>query len=158
MRNNHKTDKRSVSANKKVQNNKEQTNKNENPEAIKEFQRGVDFINSLVHEYLLKREYNKTLEVFQEELNSKLKNKLYYSTKVSDIINESVLEGYFNSGKKAEFFRIWNRLIPTHIKQREPTLEKLDFFLQIYFAVYPILPNVVVDKKVNFYINIKIYI
>lgn len=152
-------DKRSVSANKKFekQNIKEDKNNNNNNivqvkkdnDGYKEFQKGVDFITTLVHEYLIKRDYIKTLDCFQDEITTKLKNKLYYATKANDLVLDSTLESLFNTGKKAEFFKLYNRLIPSHIKQRETALEKLEFFLQIYFAVFPILPTIIQDKKVK---------
>jgi hypothetical protein len=140
--------KRSQSQNKlKAAEKETNINKEMSGEQLKEFQRGSDFINSLLHEYLLKRDYLKTLDVFQEEVNVKIRNKAYYSPKFADVINESTIEAFFNQGKKIEFFKIWNRLIPSHIKAKEIILEKLEFFLQIYFAVYPLLPSVVADKR-----------
>jgi len=117
------------------------------PEQMKEFQRGSDFINSLIHEYLLKRDYLKSLDIFQEEISTKIKSRVYYSARFPDVINESTIETFFNQGKKLEFFRLWNRLIPCHIKAKELSIEKLEFFLHIYFSVYPLLPSVIGDKK-----------
>jgi hypothetical protein len=119
------------------------------PELTKELQKGSDFINSLIHEYLLRKEYTQSLDTFQEEINEKIKNKKYQNVKFSEANLESLLESHFSAGKKAEFFQIWNRMIPSHIKLRESNVEKVEFFLQIYFAIYPILPNLV-DKKVKY--------
>lgn len=160
-----KNEKRSTSNNKNANNQIKQekekdhissTNTNQLPkeaiqlnniDALKEFQKGSDFINSLIHEYLIKRDYVKTLDTFQDEINSKIKIKQYYTTRFSETANETMLDGYFINGKKTEFFKLWNRIIPTHLKHKEIILDKLEFFLQIYFAVYPLLPSVVGDKK-----------
>ena len=61
---------------------------------------------------------------------------------------ENILFQLLNGGKKNEFFKLWNRLIPNHIKLREDQFQKFEFFVQIYFAVYPLLPNIIGDIKV----------
>jgi len=44
----------------------ESVNKNKKIEISgKDFLKGTDFINSVIHEYLLKKEYYKTLDTFQ---------------------------------------------------------------------------------------------
>ena len=45
---------------------------------IKEMNKSTDMITSLIHEYLLKREYYKTLDLYQEEISQKIKQKTYY--------------------------------------------------------------------------------
>ena len=122
----------------------------ENQEIMKEFHRGSDFINSLLHEYLLKRNYLATLDTFQDEISTKIKSKLYTSTKFLQNSFQSILESNFFSGKKSEFFKLWNRKIPSHLKSKEISLEKLEFFLQIYFAVFPILGDKKNLKEQNF--------
>jgi hypothetical protein len=107
--------KRSTSANKLNNNNRKEFSSaqniqqqyfTENPDILKEFQRGSDFINSLIHEYLLKRNYLQTLDTFQDEINQKLKAKQYSSTKFTQNSNQGQLEGFFLSGKKSEFFKL----------------------------------------------------
>ena len=112
-------------------NNQQQLNQNE---IIKE----TDMISSLIHEYLYKKEYNKTLDTFQNELSEKIKSEKYYSMSFKEI-NDSILINSFNTGNKIEFFQQWNRMIPNHMKLNEPAINRLDFFLEIYFAIYPIL-------------------
>ncbi len=95
-------------------------------------------ISSLIHEYLLKKDYPNTLDAFQAELNTKIKSKEYYKAGF-DVINEVKILRVFSSGDKKEFFKQWNRIIPSHIKNKDPQFSKLEFFLEIYFAIYPIL-------------------
>jgi hypothetical protein len=143
-----KNKEKSLSANAKKK-QKEQID----PELAKELHKGSDFINSLIHEYLLRKDYTQSLDTFQEEINEKIKTKKYQNIKFSETNLESLLESHFSAGKKAEFFLIWNRMIPSHIKLRESNIEKVEFFLQIYFAIYPILPNLVDKKVIYFYIE-----
>jgi hypothetical protein len=141
--------KREKSKPKKNLNNKDNTIE---PELLKEITKSSDFINSMIHEYLLRKDFIKSLDTFQDEIGDKIKQKKYPSAKFSDNNFENILDNYFTVGKKNEFFKIWNRVIPSHIKLRDSSLEKVEFFLQIYFAIFPLLPHVV-DKKVKVYLN-----
>ena len=106
----------------------------------------IDMISTLIHEYLYKKEYNKTLDSFQEELGEKIKTGKFYSTSYKDISDTSLIK-FFESGNKIEFFKQWKRLIPNHMKLIEPTLCKLDFYLEIYFALFPIMGNKPLNQK-----------
>ena len=106
----------------------------------------IDMISTLIHEYLYKKEYNKTLDSFQEELGEKIKSGKFYSVSYKDISDSSLIK-YFESGNKVEFFKQWKRLIPNHMKLIEPTLCKLDFYLEIYFALFPIMGNKIISQK-----------
>ena len=114
-------------------------------ELIKDVHKSTDIISSLIHEYLLKRDYTKTLDSFQEELITKIKQKNYYKIAFSNI-TESNLVKFFSLGKKNEFFKSWKRIIPNHIRLREPPLQKLEFYIQVYFAIYPLLYR---DSEIN---------
>ena len=110
----------------------------------KELNKSTDMISSLIHEYLLKKDYNKTLDSFQEEVTQKIKTNLYYKPYFQEINETSVLKS-FTLGNKIEFFKQWNRLIPSHIKLKETAYSKLEFFIEIYFAIFPLLG----DKKMT---------
>lgn len=104
----------------------------------KELSKSTDMISSLIHEYLLKKDYNKTLDSFQEEVTQKIKTKIYYKPYFQEINETNVLKS-FSIGNKIEFFKQWNRLIPSHIKLKESAYSKLEFFIEIYFAIFPLL-------------------
>ena len=112
----------------------------------KNFNKNTDIISTLIHEYLYKNDYTKTLDSYQEELGEKIKSGKYYSSSYKDISDTSLLK-YFESGNKIEFFKQWKRLIPNHMKLIEPTLCKLDFYLEIYFALFPIMGNKQISQK-----------
>ena len=124
----------------------------ESNELIKDVHKSTDIISSLIHEYLLKRDYQKTLDAFQEELITKIKQKNYYKIAFSNITETNLLK-FFNFGRKAEFFKSWKRLIPNHIRLREPPLQKLEFYIQVYFAIYPLLYR---DGEINSNKTIKV--
>ena len=112
---------------------------------LKDVHKSTDIISSLIHEYLLKRDYTKALDSFQEELSNKIRQKNYYKIAFSNI-KESNLLKFFGLGKKNEFFKSWKRIIPNHIRLREPPLQKLEFYIHIYFAIYPLLYR---DSEIN---------
>ena len=112
---------------------------------IKEMNKSTDMITSLIHEYLLKREYYKTLDLYQEEISQKIKQKTYYKAAFLDITESNLLKT-FSLGRKNDFFKIWNRIIPNHIRLREPPIQKIEFYIQIYFAIYPSLYK---DSRIN---------
>ena len=43
----------------------------------------------------------------------------------------------FNAGKRENFFTLWNRHLPIMLRQEDLICQKLEFYLQIYFSVYP---------------------
>ena len=51
----------------------------------------IDMISTLIHEYLYKKEYNKTLDSFQEELAEKIKAGKFYSSTYKDISDTSLI-------------------------------------------------------------------
>ena len=112
---------------------------------IKEMNKSTDMISSLIHEYLLKKEYYKTLDSFQEEISQKIRQKTYYKGSFLDITESNLLKT-FSLGRKIDFFKIWNRIIPNHIRLREPPIQKIEFYIQVYFAIYPSLYK---DSKIN---------
>ena len=121
-------------------------NKTNNNNIPKNFNKNTDIISTLIHEYLYKNEYINTLDSYQEELGEKIKSGKYYSTSYKEISDTSLLK-HFESGNKIEFFKQWKRLIPNHMKLIEPTLCKLDFYLEIYFALFPIMGNKQINQK-----------
>ena len=43
----------------------------------------------------------------------------------------------FNTGKREAFFNLWMRSVPLNVRQNDLISLKLEFYLRIYFAVYP---------------------
>ena len=43
----------------------------------------------------------------------------------------------FNTGKREAFFNLWVRSVPLNVRQNDLICLKLEFYLRIYFAVYP---------------------
>ena len=86
----------------------------ESNELVKDVHKSTDIISSLIHEYLLKRDYLKTLDSFQEELVTKIRQKNYYKIVFSNITETNLLK-FFNYGRNNEFFKFRKRLIPNQM-------------------------------------------
>jgi LisH domain-containing protein ARMC9 len=50
------------------------------------------------------------------------------------------LSSSFDNGQKAEFFVVWDKLVPQKIKDTNYDCKKLEFNLHIYFVVYVMHP------------------
>ena len=46
------------------------------------------------------------------------------------------------SGDYDGFFKLWEKNIPEPIRASDPTAKRLEFYLNIYFAVQPIHPSI----------------
>jgi len=110
-----------------------------NEKLKKEINKTTDLISSLIHEYLYKKDYTRTLDTFQEELAEIIKTRKFYTIPLTQSFNSTNLISYFKSGDKDNFINHWNRLIPNNLLLTEQALYKLNFNIQIYFAIYPIL-------------------
>ena len=111
---------------------------------IKELNKTTDLISSLIHDYLYKRNYLKTLDIFQQELSEKIRSNKYYSFLYNNKTpyDSSLLLNHFISGNKQQFMDQWKLIIPNNLKLTEPSLFKLDFNIHIYFSIFPLLkPN-----------------
>ena len=99
-----------------------------NEKLKKEINKTTDLISSLIHEYLYKKEYTKTLDVFQKELSEKIKSGKFY-TPPSTVggLGPTTLISFFKSGDKKQFMYHWSRLIPNNLILTESTLFKLNF-------------------------------
>ena len=63
----------------------------------------------------------------------------------------------FNTGKREHFFMLWNRNVPISLRQNDVITQKLEFYLHIYFAVYPSFmaagPAVQIEKDLRRELN-----
>jgi hypothetical protein len=99
-------------------------------------------LDLLVQEYLNYREYKQTLSTFKEEagLNLTSDHRVKDSRKKEKI--QQFLE-IFKDGRKAEFFELWTDLS----SQKEDADVKLEFLLNVYFAILPINDIVICPKE-----------
>ena len=48
---------------------------------------------------------------------------------------------YFERGMFNEFFGMWEKHLPEKIRNSDSVAQKLEFYLNIFFAIYPITHN-----------------
>jgi len=46
----------------------------------------------------------------------------------------------FQLGKREHFFVSWNRFVPLALRQNDLICQKLEFYIRIYFAIFPVHP------------------
>ena len=46
----------------------------------------------------------------------------------------------FDNGSKQEFFQVWDKLVPSSLKESDYDCKKLEFHLHIYFVVFVVHP------------------
>ena len=51
------------------------------------------------------------------------------------------LMAFFEDGDRVNFYRLYDACIPTQYRLTDPDAQKVEFWLQIYFAVFPALPS-----------------
>lgn len=78
-----------------------------------------------------------TVDVMQEEIintRGMQKNMIFdENTGISHMLNS------FDLGKREHFFISWNRFVPLQLRGGDLKCQKLEFYLHIFFAVYPAL-------------------
>ena len=101
----------------------------------------MEGLNNAIHEYLLKNNYLKTLMTFQEELlkNYSLNKSLQMNPTDAVSFEEQMVEA-FENGNRDVFYDKWNSFVPINIRFEDMNCCKLEFYLQIYFLIYPIHP------------------
>ena len=53
----------------------------------------------------------------------------------------------FDLGKREHFFISWNRFVPLQLRAADLKCQKLEFYIHIYFAVYPALPGTGLSER-----------
>ncbi|XP_026067880.1 lisH domain-containing protein ARMC9-like isoform X1 [Carassius auratus] len=97
---------------------------------------------SVINEYLRFAEFEETARVFEKELKGKGKPALRsagHSRRDSKTIStHDDLLSSFNDGDYKVFSELWAKNIPAEIRDFDPVAQKLEFYLQIHFTIYPL--------------------
>lgn len=102
-------------------------------------------LNSIVGEYLDFSGFDRTKTTFEEECSEKKKpvTKLdapALGNEKLHLVQSQMLE-FYHEGKGDLFFKLWNEYLPPNIRDEDSVSQKLEFYLNIYFAIYPIRYN-----------------
>ncbi|XP_061423707.1 lisH domain-containing protein ARMC9 isoform X3 [Lethenteron reissneri] len=98
-------------------------------------------LSSIIREYLNFMEYEETVKALDRECSSKGKAVPKSGGVMKDsnvLLVQGELLSAFDQGERTEFFVLWGENIPGTLCDSDPTAQKLEFYLQIHFAIYPI--------------------
>ncbi|XP_052760262.1 lisH domain-containing protein ARMC9-like isoform X1 [Mya arenaria] len=99
-------------------------------------------LNSIVREYLDFGGFDKTLQNFDKEISGKGKPLSSGDSKgpisQKQLAAQNELLELFHNGKRKKFFDVWADSLPKSVRENDSVAEKIEFYLNIYFAVYPI--------------------
>ncbi|XP_064642056.1 lisH domain-containing protein ARMC9-like isoform X2 [Lineus longissimus] len=119
-------------------------------------------LNAIVREYLEHGEYAKTQEIFEQECSdrgrhiSQSSDKPKSNQKLLAAQNEMIK--YFQLGNGHKFFKLWDSFLPPDIKNDDPVAQKLEFYLNIYFATFPMREGKDKDEVEDAMTKFKTYI
>ncbi|KAI9197514.1 uncharacterized protein BJ171DRAFT_632482 [Polychytrium aggregatum] len=107
-------------------------------------------VNGAIREYLLFADYRSTLASFDLECTRKGRSPQnpglhdHSHRERMDQIQEDVdrFMIFFHEGNRADFFQSWNQAFDSETQLSDPTFQKLEFNLHVYFAVFAIHPFV----------------
>ncbi|KAM4771316.1 lisH domain-containing protein ARMC9 [Rhinophrynus dorsalis] len=100
----------------------------------------------LVKEFLNFGEFQETLKSFSKEC--KVKGKPLPRTSVSalrdskTLLIQKDLITAFEDGDRKVFFELWDEHIPLQTRSSDPMAQKLEFYLQIHFTIFPLKHSV----------------
>lgn len=99
-------------------------------------------LNAIIQEYLDFGGFDRTLSTYQKECDQK--NKPVASHSIKSKSNQKLLAiqndlmQQFHKGKRDRCFKLWNENLPPGVRDSDAVAKKLEFYLNIYFAIYPI--------------------
>uniref|UniRef100_A0AAR2M112 LisH domain-containing protein ARMC9 n=1 Tax=Pygocentrus nattereri TaxID=42514 RepID=A0AAR2M112_PYGNA len=102
---------------------------------------GTILPHSALH-YLKFCEFEETAKIFEKECKSK--GKPVPKTQSSppadsrSLIIQKDLISSFEDGDMKVFFELWAEHVPTDIRDSDPAVQKLEFYLHIHFVIYPL--------------------
>ncbi|XP_063965365.1 lisH domain-containing protein ARMC9-like isoform X3 [Lytechinus pictus] len=107
-------------------------------------------LNGIVKEYLDFCGLEQSHKIFEAETKAKGRPieqqlKKPWNRRKADL--QSDLLALFKTGARYEFFAIWDDNIPEQVRSNDPVCKKLEFYLNIYFAIFPIKYQMMTGKK-----------
>ncbi|KAI8795631.1 lisH domain-containing protein ARMC9 [Biomphalaria glabrata] len=119
-------------------------------------------LNAIVKEYLDFSGFDKTKITFESECKEKNKplpekSSSSYGTEKLHLAQTQMLE-FFHEGKSDLFFNLWRSNMHLSEQDNKSLSQKLEFYLNIYFAIYPIKYNQSQKDKEEAMNNFKKYI
>ncbi|KAI9334924.1 hypothetical protein BDR26DRAFT_1009498 [Obelidium mucronatum] len=119
-------------------------------------------VNTLIREYLRYADYRTTTASFDQECGLRGRGPEGDSisssgedpdakTRLEEVKNRFMIA--FHDGNRAEFFKQWDQHFPPNTVKSDPLYQKLEFQVNVYFAVFPIHPFVGKSAAKNYSIS-----
>ncbi|KAL7855352.1 hypothetical protein SRHO_G00175420 [Serrasalmus rhombeus] len=108
----------------------------------------------MIKEYLKFCEFEETAKIFEKECKSK--GKPVPKTQSSppadsrSLIIQKDLISSFEDGDMKVFSELWAEHVPTDIRDSDPAVQKLEFYLHIHFVIYPLKNSLGRQDKAEF--------
>ncbi|XP_030842980.1 lisH domain-containing protein ARMC9 isoform X2 [Strongylocentrotus purpuratus] len=107
-------------------------------------------LNGIVKEYLDFCGLEQSQKIFDVETKAKgrpieQQMRKPWNRRKADL--QSDLLALFKTGARYEFFTIWNENVPEPVRSNDAVCKKLEFYLNIYFAIFPIKYHMMTGKK-----------
>ncbi|GIL56324.1 hypothetical protein Vafri_11698 [Volvox africanus] len=105
-----------------------------------------DLLNHIV-EYLQYLQYHQTVQTLLVERGTKrsqLNNSLMSARTQNKDTRERLraeMMRKFDEGRRDDFFTLWQQYVPASMLGLDFATQKMEFYLQVYFAIYPVLPS-----------------
>jgi hypothetical protein len=101
-------------------------------------------VDLLVLEYLAHAGFERATQQLKAELREKREGKTKTWRPVGAEMQERVKERMLRAldhGEKEEVFRLWDNFVPPLLRRADKNAQKLEFYLHIFFAIYPLHPT-----------------
>ncbi|KAF7703149.1 hypothetical protein HF521_022156 [Silurus meridionalis] len=107
----------------------------------------------MIREYLKFCELEETVKIFERECKSKgksVRKTRSFSEDLKTVPIQKDLLSSFDDGEMTVFFELWTEHVPAHVRDSDTTVQKLEFYLHIYFTIYPLKNSVGKQDKARF--------
>lgn len=101
-------------------------------------------LDLLVLEYLAHSGYDRAVLQLKAELRERREGKTPAWRPIGKDMQEKVKEKMLRAldrGAREEVLKLWDNFVPPLIRRADKNAQKLEFYLNIYFAVYPLHPS-----------------
>ena len=124
--------------------------------ALRSREEAANDLGAAVAEWLQFHDLGDTLKALDEEVRRKpLEHSVVNlggarGAGYGDVERESLLAALtvtFDEGRCGQFFSLWTRGVPAHVRHQSLDAHRAEFYLRVYFAVYPSHPAVPADKR-----------
>ncbi|XP_078267017.1 lisH domain-containing protein ARMC9 isoform X5 [Rhinoraja longicauda] len=99
-------------------------------------------LNDLIKEYLRFAAFEETVNIFDKECKNKGKTipkaPVSAGQNVKTLHIQKDLFEAFDDGNRKAFFKLWEQHISPHVRENDQVLQKLEFYIHVHFAIYPL--------------------